>query len=146
MEKIYCWACDISKNTGEGNLAHIFLKNLKINNNIYVFALKKLNAEQYKKMLYLVVLALYVLQPVRRNKDYQLCKVVTNTKKIASTPNYKDFNYLDLSTQKFLFYNFKTSGTYHLQEIDVSPELYHILSTFMKFHPNKISYRTYDTN
>jgi hypothetical protein len=43
MEKIYCWACDFSKNTGEGNLAHIFLKNLKINNNIYVFDLKKLN-------------------------------------------------------------------------------------------------------
>lgn len=43
MEKIYCWACDISKNTGEGNLAHIFLKNLGINNNIYIFDLKKLN-------------------------------------------------------------------------------------------------------
>jgi hypothetical protein len=43
MEKIYCWACDISKNTGEGNLARIFLKNLGINNNIYIFDLKKLN-------------------------------------------------------------------------------------------------------
>jgi hypothetical protein len=43
MEKIYCWTCDISKNTGEGNLARIFLKNLRINNNIYIFDLKKLN-------------------------------------------------------------------------------------------------------
>jgi len=102
-----------------------------------LFTLKKLNEEQYKKFLNLVVLSLYVLQPVRRNKDYQLMRVVPNTKKITSIPDYKDFNYLDLSTQKFLFYNFKTSGTYHLQEIDVSPELYHILSTFLKFHPNK---------
>lgn len=43
MEKIYCWACDISKNTGEGNLAHIFLKNLGTNYNICIFDLQKLN-------------------------------------------------------------------------------------------------------
>lgn len=43
MQKIYCWVCDISKNTGEGNLAHIFLKNLGINNNIYISDLQKLN-------------------------------------------------------------------------------------------------------
>ena len=43
MEKIYCWACDISKNTGEGNLAHIFLKNLGTNYNICILDLQKLN-------------------------------------------------------------------------------------------------------
>jgi hypothetical protein len=43
MDKIYCWACDISKNTGEGNLANEFLKKLKINNNVYIFDIQKLN-------------------------------------------------------------------------------------------------------
>ena len=26
MKEIYCWACDISHNTGEGNLANLFIK------------------------------------------------------------------------------------------------------------------------
>ena len=32
MHEFYCWACDLSKNTGEGNLANLFIKkNIKYN-------------------------------------------------------------------------------------------------------------------
>jgi hypothetical protein len=102
-----------------------------------LFNLKKLNEEEYKNLLNLIVLGLYVLQPVRRNKDYQLMKIVPNMKGVMKQPNYKDFNYLDLSTNKFLFYNFKTSGTYHLQEIDINEELLKLIKIYLKFYPNK---------
>jgi hypothetical protein len=42
METLYCWACDISENTGEGNLARIFLKKKAITYKIYVFNVKKI--------------------------------------------------------------------------------------------------------
>ena len=102
-----------------------------------LFNLKKLNEEEYKRVLYMIVLGLYVLHPVRRNKDYQLMKVVPNMKAISKTPNFKDFNYLDLSTNKFLFYNFKTSGTYHLQEVDINSELLNLIKIYLKFYPTK---------
>jgi hypothetical protein len=102
-----------------------------------LFNLKKLNEEEYKNLLNLIVLGLYVLQPVRRNKDYQLMKIVPNMKGVIKQANYKDFNYLDLSTNKFLFYNFKTSGTYHLQEIDINEELLKLIKIYLKFYPNK---------
>jgi hypothetical protein len=102
-----------------------------------LFNLKKLNEEEYKRVLYMIVLGLYVLQPVRRNKDYQLMKIVPNMKAVSKTPNYKDFNYLDLSTNKFLFFNFKTSGTYHLQEVDINNELLQLIKIYLKFYPTK---------
>ena len=102
-----------------------------------LFNLKKLNEEEYKRVLYMIVLGLYVLQPVRRNKDYQLMKIVPNMKTVSKQPNYKDFNYLDLSTNKFLFFNFKTSGTYHLQEVDINNELLNLIKIYLKFYPTK---------
>lgn len=101
------------------------------------FNLKKLNEEEYKKILNLIVLGLYVLQSVRRNKDYQLMKIVSNMKTVSKQPNYKDFNYLDLATNKFLFFNFKTSGTYHLQEVDINDELLSLIKIYLKFYPTK---------
>jgi len=36
MHELYCWACDLSKNTGEGNLANLFIKkNIKYNFKIF---------------------------------------------------------------------------------------------------------------
>ena len=102
-----------------------------------LFNLKKLNEEEYKRVLYMIVLGLYVLQPVRRNKDYQLMKVVPNMKAVSKQANYKDFNYLDLSTNKFLFFNFKTSGTYNLQEVDINDKLLNLIKIYLKFYPIK---------
>jgi hypothetical protein len=34
MNQVICWACDISKNTGEGNLANLFVKK-SLRNNIF---------------------------------------------------------------------------------------------------------------
>jgi hypothetical protein len=102
-----------------------------------LFNLKKLNEEQYKKILNMIVLALYVLQPVRRNKDYQIMKIVPNMKTVSKQPNFKDFNYLDLARSKFLFYNFKTSGTYHLQEVDINDKLMILIKNYLKFYPTK---------
>jgi hypothetical protein len=102
-----------------------------------LFNLKKLNEEEYKKLLNLIVISLYVLQAPRRNKDFQLMKIVSNMKSVSKTADYKDFNYLDLSTNKFLFYNFKTSGTYHLQEIDINKELLDLIKNYLKFYPKK---------
>jgi hypothetical protein len=49
MHEFYCWACDLSKNTGEGNLANLFIKkdikynfkifttkDIKIKNNFFI--------------------------------------------------------------------------------------------------------------
>jgi hypothetical protein len=102
-----------------------------------LFNLKKLNEEEYKKILNMIVLGLYVLQPVRRNKDYQIMKVVSNMKTVSKKADYKDFNYLDLSSGKFLFYNFKTSGTYHLQEVDINDKLLNLIKIYLKFYPSK---------
>jgi integrase len=96
-----------------------------------LFNLKKLNEEEYKNLLNLIVLGLYVLQPVRRNKDYQLMLVIKSTKDFDD--NYKDYNYW--MDGWFLFYNYKTKGTYSLQEIPVSQELKEILRLYIKLHP-----------
>jgi integrase len=79
--------------------------------------------EHYNKLnpasLAHLVLALFVLQPPRRSKDFYLMKVV---------PEYtdtmdKDFNYLDWKNMRFYFSNYKTKGAYGTQTVDVSPEL-----------------------
>jgi hypothetical protein len=101
------------------------------------FNLKKLNEEGYKKILNMVVLGLYVLNPARRNKDYQNMLIVPNMKTISKKENYKNFNYLDLSTNKFLFYNYKTSGTYNLQEVDINDKLLNLIKIYLKFYPKK---------
>ena len=41
MDKYYCWACDFSKISGEGNLANLFL-NKEFNNNFVIYTPSKL--------------------------------------------------------------------------------------------------------
>jgi len=94
---------------------------------------KKVNAKEWHDILDFVVLSLYCLQQPRRNKDYQLMKVLKSTKDLDD--NYKEFNYYD--GDKFLFYNYKTKGTYHLQEVNVCEELKKILTSYLKLHPLK---------
>jgi len=70
-----------------------------------------------------LVLALFVLQPPRRSKDFFLMKVVPSYSETMD----KEFNYLDWSTMKMYFLNYKTKGAYGVQSIDVSPELQEVL-------------------
>ncbi len=41
MKTLYCWACDTSENTGEGNLARLFLSKKSINHKVYIFTVKR---------------------------------------------------------------------------------------------------------
>ena len=111
--------------------------NDNLNNVKPLFLLKTLDEKQYNDLLHVVVLALYVLQSPRRNKDYQIMKVVKNINKIPTDEKYKNFNYFLLDEKKFLFYNYKTKGTYDLQEVPVNEELYTILISFLKFSKRK---------
>jgi hypothetical protein len=97
--------------------------------------LKKVNAKQWDDILDFIVLSLYVLNQPRRNKDYQLMKVVKSTKDLDE--DYKDFNYYFPSDDNFCFFNYKTGHTYHLQEIPVSEKLQNILLQYLKLHPHK---------
>lgn len=94
---------------------------------------KKLTEEEYEKLLRLVVLSLFVLQKPRRNKDYQECFVV---KKYGDNHGTTD-NFLDLSTDTFLFNNYKTKGKYQTQKCSVDPKLKEVINVFLKFHPLK---------
>jgi len=95
--------------------------------------LKKVNEKQWDDILDFVVLSLYILNQPRRNKDYQLMKVIKSSKNLSE--DYKDFNYYIPSESKFLFYNYKTQGTYNLQEVNVNDHLQKILLQFLKLHP-----------
>lgn len=66
-----------------------------------------------------LVLALFVLQPPRRSKDYFLMRIVPEYNETMD----KDFNYLDWKNMRFYFNNYKTKGAYGTQTVDVSPEL-----------------------
>jgi hypothetical protein len=70
-----------------------------------------------------MVLALFVLQPPRRSKDYFLMKIVPEYNDAMD----KEFNYLDWKNQKMYFSNYKTKGAYGTVSIDVSPELQEVL-------------------
>jgi len=89
---------------------------------------KKVNEKEYNTILDWVVLSLYCLQPPRRNADYQLCIAV---KKYDSENADKKFNYLDLTSWKFYFNNYKTAGTYKCQVVDVNDDLKDVLQTYL---------------
>jgi hypothetical protein len=97
--------------------------------------LKKVNAKQWDDILDFIILSLYVLNQPRRNKDYQLMKVVKSNKDLDE--DYKNFNYYLPPDEKFCFFNYKTGHTYHLQEIPVSEKLQKILLQYLKLHPHK---------
>ena len=101
-----------------------------------LLSLKKVSASEWDQILKFVVLSLYCLQPPRRNKDYQMMRVIKSAKDLEE--NYKDFNYYSLAKPpQFLFYNYKTKGTYALQEVPVSSDLKDILTAYLKLHPCK---------
>ena len=94
--------------------------------------MKKLNREEYEKIQSFVILALYVLNPPRRNMDYQLMRVVP---KVVNDMD-KSANYLDMGLKQFVFNNYKTKKTYQSQVVPIPDKLYDIIQSFLKLHPN----------
>lgn len=94
---------------------------------------KKLTEDQHERLLGLVILSLYYLQPPRRNMDYQLMNVVkTYTDDIDTKANY-----FDVSKRQFVFNQYKTRGKYEKQIIDINRDLIEILAVWLKHHPLK---------
>jgi len=102
---------------------------------IPLLKLKKVNQKEWDDILDYIVLSLYVLNEPRRNKDYQLMRVIKSSKDLSE--DYKNYNYYLPLNSKFLFYNYKTKGTYQLQEINVNDSLQNILIQYLKLHPLK---------
>jgi hypothetical protein len=94
---------------------------------------KKVDDQEWAIILDFIVLSLYVLQSVRRNKDYMLMLYVNDKNIIENI----EFNYYLPKIKKFEFNQYKTSGTYNTQEVDVNPELVDILAKYAKLHPLK---------
>jgi hypothetical protein len=92
---------------------------------------KKVDDQEWAIILDFVILSLYCLQPVRRNRDYMLMIYVNDKNLIENT----EFNYYLPKLKKFEFNQYKTSGTYNTQEVDVNPELVDILTKYAKIHP-----------
>ena len=98
---------------------------------IDVFCKEKLLSEQqYNTLLSYIILSLYIHQSPRRNKDYQIMKIVNTYKTDLS----KEFNYLDLSKKDFIFNDYKTSSKYGTQVIKISDDLWKSLLKYFKHH------------
>lgn len=99
---------------------------------------KKLSTAEYDRVLYWVTLSLYTLQKPRRNADYQLAYLVG-----SKIPDNKDVNYLDMSSGKWYFNNYKTKGTYSTQIVDATPEMMEVIREFLKVHPLRPKKKNY---
>jgi len=93
----------------------------------------KILIDDYNVLLNYLLLSLYLLNPPRRNKDYQNMKII----KVYNNDLSKDNNYLDLTNNKFIFNNYKTNKTYKQQIININDDLKNIINLYIKYHPNK---------
>lgn len=96
---------------------------------------KNITAQDYEKLLHLLVLALYVYIPPRRNQDFSNMYIV---KKYDDSMD-KDKNYLDLAGKQFVFNVYKTSKK-HGQQKEAIPDneanpLWQTILTYVKHHP-----------
>ena len=92
---------------------------------------KKINEDEFCRLLHLVIVSLYTLQQPRRNKDYTDMLVI---KKCCDSSD-KSFNYLDLDSNSWIFNNYKTEKTYKQKVIEIPEQLQAILKVYLKFHP-----------
>jgi len=91
---------------------------------------RKISADEYNRLLQLVVLSLYCLQAPRRNKDYIDMMVV------KKTPDESDENYLNIADWKWVFNNYKTAKKYEQKTLPVPEELKEIIKVYLAHHPN----------
>ena len=98
---------------------------------------RKLSKEQFNKLLDLIILGLYTLQPPRRNIDYLNMFIINNAYNAETHGTAK--NYLDLVNKTFILNNYKTAGTYKTQIIPINEELFNIIKLYIKFRGLKES-------
>jgi len=84
---------------------------------------KKLNEKDYNVILSYLILSLYLLIPPRRSLDY--------IKMLIGVDSDKDYNYLDVNTSKFYFNNYKTSGKYACQVVDIPNNLMDVIKLYL---------------
>ena len=92
---------------------------------------KIISDKNYTLLLGYSILACYIFNSPRRNKDYQNMNIV---KKNSDKLN-KDINYYVYDDNKFIFNKYKTEKTYGKQEIPVSDDLKKVLDIYIKFQP-----------
>ncbi len=93
---------------------------------------KEITASDWNTIIKWMTLALFVLQPPRRNKDY--IEMVAVKKYNDKMPNTK--NYLSVSEMTFIFNVYKTSKTYGKQIIPIeNEELKATINKYLNFHP-----------
>jgi hypothetical protein len=91
----------------------------------------KLDLRTFDLMLNYLIVCLYTMIAPRRNIDYTLMK-------ISNDMSDSNFNYIDIKNKKFIFNNYKTSGTYHSVEIDIPNDLMEVTNQYLKMHPNRL--------
>jgi len=99
----------------------------------------------YNTFLETLTLALYVLQPPRRNKDYILMKIINDEPK---DDDDKTINYIDMKNGYFYFNNYKTSRTELKNgdslKIKINDELFDLIKKFTKFNSGSYLISNYD--
>lgn len=98
---------------------------------------RKINKEQFERLLDLIILGLYTLQPPRRNIDYLNSHILTNP--YISEEHGTEKNYVDLVNKLFVFNNYKTAGTYKTQIVPINEELFNIIKLYIKLRGLKES-------
>lgn len=106
-----------------------------------------IDKKQYKEVLKMIVLSLYVLNAPRRNQDYQDMYFIGGD----YVPISK-FNYLIYGLKEFVFRKYKTAKTEQKKNgsdlvISINETLMKNIELYMKFHPSlkKIDKINYDT-
>jgi len=98
---------------------------------------RKINKEQFDRLLDLIILGLYTLQPPRRNIDYLNMHILTNVYDAETHGTQK--NFIDLVNKNFVLNNYKTAGTYKTQIVPINDELFNIIKLYIKFRGLKES-------
>jgi integrase len=95
---------------------------------------KSITKAQFETLVDLLVLSLYVKMSPRRNGDFLNCYIILRPlTEGQKEPTIK--NYLNYPEHEFEFNVYKTSKFYGRQNVKIEPELYSILSIWIKFHP-----------
>lgn len=91
--------------------------------------------KDFNKIIQLILLSLFVLNAPRRLLDYLSMVIVKKMPKEME----KDLNYYCITSDKFYFNNYKTSGTYNTQEVEVNDKLQELLKCYINIHPEKLT-------
>lgn len=94
---------------------------------------KRLSSLDFQRVQNYAVLCLYTMVPPRRNADYQEMVIVKSVPKEQE----RDMNYYGVEDSKFFFNNYKTSGHYGQQTLDVPEDLQEVLKQYASVIPGR---------